>query len=165
MSLLNTCAKGEAVWRKLDLRSATSPKQRSAAHSNASSAHHRVPGAGNWSDEFGSDASGRVFCREPLAWRRSARPFSAYPRTTDCTISRHSLVAERRTGILRPLRYVDRVYQSTTLPLSNDRVFVRVSPGRDVTPSNIVRPLPSTVFVTTIWYSSMSCACVSCAMI
>src|SRR4051794_20018192 len=81
MSPLNIFAKDEAVWRKLDLRSATSPKQRSVAHSNASSAHHRVPGAGSWTDEFGSDASGACFTvnHSPGADRQDLFPLTRAP--------------------------------------------------------------------------------------
>ena len=42
-------------------------------------------------------------------------------------------------------------YQPTTLPFSNARVFVSSSRGLPVTPSNNVRPLPSTMGTTTSW--------------
>jgi hypothetical protein len=44
---LNGCVRDTAVWRKLPLRLATSRKQRSVVHSNGSSGHHPVPGAGS----------------------------------------------------------------------------------------------------------------------
>ena len=56
-------------------------------------------------------------------------------------------------------------YQPTTLPFENACVFVSSSRGLPVTPSNNVRPLPSTMGTTTSWYASIRPACVSCATI
>src|SRR5262245_13710895 len=53
-------------------------------------------------------------------------------------------------------------YQCTTLPFSNARVFVSCNGSRSVIVSNNVRPLPMTIGFTTIWYSSISRASVSC---